>query len=93
MNVGWKLKTAVGRRALRRGLIFRAVIASAGCEAGRRSQQAAFQESLDGARRDCAPFLRRRQLLRIFDCQDAATLLGDFWTTVDAVLRERGAIL
>jgi len=27
-----------------------------------------------------------------YDSRDAATLLGDLWTTVDAVLRERGVI-
>jgi len=27
-----------------------------------------------------------------FDNRNAATLLADFWTTVDAVLRERGVI-
>jgi hypothetical protein len=27
-----------------------------------------------------------------YDYQDAATLLADFWTTVDGLLRERGVI-
>ena len=34
----------------------------------------------------------RLHTIRPYDYQDAATLLGDFWTTVDAVLRERGVI-
>jgi hypothetical protein len=29
---------------------------------------------------------------RAYEYSDAATLLADFWTTVDAVLRERGVI-
>lgn len=29
---------------------------------------------------------------RAYEYRDAATLLADFWTTVDAVLRERGVI-
>jgi hypothetical protein len=28
-----------------------------------------------------------------YEYRDAAALLGDFWETVDAVLRERGVIL
>ncbi len=34
----------------------------------------------------------RLQTMKAYDYQDAATLLGDFWNTVDAVLRERGVI-
>jgi len=36
----------------------------------------------------------RHRLLTIkpYDYQDAATLLTDFWTTVDTVLREKGVI-
>jgi hypothetical protein len=34
----------------------------------------------------------RLRTIRPYDYQDAATLLGDFWNTVDAVLRERGII-
>ena len=36
----------------------------------------------------------RHRLLTIkaYEYQDAAKLLGDFWTTVDAVLREKGVI-
>ena len=34
----------------------------------------------------------RLRTVRPYEYQDAATLLGDFWTTVDAVLRERGVI-
>ena len=32
----------------------------------------------------------RLTTVKAYDYQDAATLLADFWTTVDAVLRERG---
>jgi hypothetical protein len=34
----------------------------------------------------------RLRTIRAYEYQDAATLLADFWTTVDAVLRERGVI-
>ena len=34
----------------------------------------------------------RLRTIRAYEYRDAATLLGDFWTTVDAVLRERGLI-
>ena len=34
----------------------------------------------------------RLRTLRAYEYTDAATLLADFWTTVDAVLRERGVI-
>ena len=34
----------------------------------------------------------RLRTIRAYEYQDAATLLGDFWETVDAVLRERGVI-
>jgi len=34
----------------------------------------------------------RRRTIGAYEYQDAATLLADFWTTVDAVLRERGVI-
>ena len=34
----------------------------------------------------------RLRTIRPYDYQDAATLLADFWTTVDAVLREKGVI-
>lgn len=32
----------------------------------------------------------RLRTVRPYDYQDAATLLADFWETVDAVLKERG---
>ena len=32
----------------------------------------------------------RLRTIKAYDYRDAATLLGEFWTTVDAVLRERG---
>lgn len=34
----------------------------------------------------------RLRTIRASEYQDAATLLADFWTMVDAVLRERGVI-
>lgn len=34
----------------------------------------------------------RLRSIRPYDYQDAATLLADFWTTVDAVLRKKGVI-
>jgi hypothetical protein len=34
----------------------------------------------------------RLRTVRPYEYQDAAKLLADFWTTVDAVLRERGVI-
>ncbi len=32
----------------------------------------------------------RLRTIKAYDYRDAATLLGDFWTPVDAVLREKG---
>ena len=34
----------------------------------------------------------RLRTISAYEYTDAATLLGDFWTTVDSVLREKGAI-
>jgi len=34
-----------------------------------------------------------QRTITAYEHRDAATLLADFWTTVDAVLRERGVIL
>jgi hypothetical protein len=34
----------------------------------------------------------RLRTIKAYDYQDAATLLGDFWAMVDAVLRDRGVI-
>jgi hypothetical protein len=34
----------------------------------------------------------RIQTVRPYDYSDAATLLADFWTAVDAVLKEKGAL-
>ena len=34
----------------------------------------------------------RQRSIRPYEYRDAATLLADFWDTVDAVLRERGVI-
>lgn len=34
----------------------------------------------------------RLRTIKAYEYQDAATLLGDFWKMVDAVLRERGVI-
>jgi hypothetical protein len=41
-----------------------------------------------------APQDHRHRLLTLksYDYRDAATLLGDFWAMVDAVLRERGVM-
>jgi hypothetical protein len=45
-------------------------------------------------RKGCAPQDHRHRLrtTKAYDYHDAATLLGDFWTMVDSVLRERGVI-
>ena len=45
-------------------------------------------------RRTMSPYDHRHRLrtVRPYDYRDAATLLADFWATVDAVLRERGVI-
>lgn len=34
----------------------------------------------------------RMRTIKAYEYRDAATLLGDFWKTVDAVLREKGVI-
>jgi hypothetical protein len=34
----------------------------------------------------------RLRTIKAYDYRDAATLLGDFWTMVDTVLRERGVL-
>jgi Family of unknown function (DUF6516) len=34
----------------------------------------------------------RLSAIKAYDYRDAATLLGDFWSTVDAVLRKKGVI-
>jgi len=34
----------------------------------------------------------RLRTIRPYDYRDAATLIGDFWSMVDAVLREKGVI-
>jgi hypothetical protein len=34
----------------------------------------------------------RRKMVRPYEYQDAATLLADFWSTVDAFLREKGIV-
>ena len=34
----------------------------------------------------------RLKTIRLYDYQNAATLLADFWTEVDAVLKERGVL-
>jgi hypothetical protein len=44
---------------------------------------------LDGGPQD---HRHRLRTIRPYDYRDAATLLADFWSTVDAVLRERGVI-
>lgn len=47
-----------------------------------------------GGRRRSAPLDHRHRLgtVRPYPYEDAATLLADFWSTVDAVLRDRGVI-
>jgi hypothetical protein len=47
-----------------------------------------------GRRRRGGPQDHRHRLrtVRPYEYEDAATLLADFWSTVDAVLRERGVI-
>ena len=35
----------------------------------------------------------RLRMVRPYDYQDAATLLGDFWAEVDAMLREKGIFI
>ena len=47
-----------------------------------------------GRRKRGAPQDHRHRLRTVgpYDYRDAATLLEDFWRTVDAVLRERGVI-
>jgi hypothetical protein len=47
-----------------------------------------------GAQKIGAPQDHRHRLrtVRPYDYRDAATLLEDFWKTVDSVLRERGVI-
>lgn len=47
-----------------------------------------------GGRRRGGPQDHRHRLrtVRPYEYQDAATLLADFWTLVDAVLRERGVL-
>lgn len=36
--------------------------------------------------------MHRLKTVRLYNYQDAATLLGDFWAEVDAVLKERGLL-
>jgi hypothetical protein len=43
-----------------------------------------------GGRRTAQDHRHRLKTVRPYDYKDAATLLTDFWTEVDAVLRERG---
>lgn len=47
-----------------------------------------------GKRARGAPQDHRHRLRRVkpYDYQDAATLLADFWSLVDSILRERGVI-
>jgi len=47
-----------------------------------------------GSQRSGSPQDHRHRLRSVkpYEYRDAATLLTDFWTTVDAVLRERGVI-
>ena len=43
-------------------------------------------------RREPQDHRHRLRTIRDYDYRDAATLLADFWGTVDTVLRERGVI-
>jgi hypothetical protein len=43
-------------------------------------------------RGDPQDHLHRLRTIKAYEYSDAATLLADFWETVDAVLRERGVI-
>jgi hypothetical protein len=45
-----------------------------------------------GGRRKARDHRHRLKTVRPYDYRDAATLLADFWTEVDAVLRERGVV-
>jgi hypothetical protein len=45
-----------------------------------------------GRRRDPHDHRHRLKTVRPYDYRDAATLLADFWTDVDAVLKARGVI-
>ena len=45
-----------------------------------------------GGRRSRRDHKHRFRSVRPYDYKDAATLLADFWTEVDAVLKERGVI-
>ncbi len=44
------------------------------------------------SRRRAHDHRHRLKTVRPYDYRDAATLLADFWTAVDAVLKERGVI-
>ena len=50
------------------------------------------QEGPGGKARPTLDHRRRLKTVRPYAYRDAATLLADFWTTVDAVLREKGVI-
>jgi hypothetical protein len=43
-------------------------------------------------RREAQDHRHRLRRIRAYEYRDAATLLADFWTAVDAVLREKGVI-
>ena len=45
-----------------------------------------------GGRRKAQDHRHRLKTVRHYEYRDAATLLADFWTEVDAVLRERGVV-
>jgi hypothetical protein len=44
------------------------------------------------SRRRAHDHKHRLRTVRAYDYRDAATLLGDFWAEVDAVLREKGVL-
>lgn len=43
-------------------------------------------------RRDPQDHRHRLRTVKLYEYSDAATLLADFWTEVDAVLKERGVL-
>ena len=85
------LHRGISREAARVGLL--ADAARAGWRAAGRL--VGFDNAHPVAKYKCGePHDHRHRLrtIRPYDYRDAATLLGDIWTTVDAVLRERGVI-
>jgi len=77
------------------GLNYAPVLAWIQGRAPGRLRQRSFGARTSGAWRKTATARDHRHRLRTvrpYDYKDAATLLADFWTEVEAVLRERGMI-